>query len=152
MAPGTERITVAIEEVRGGSGRHRIDPGTGAVEKIGEAPPLWPAHYGYVEGTLNPADGDPVDCLVLGDFPVEPGGRIEARPVGVMRREDGDDKVLAVVPEDPQFGSVRDLAQVPARVLEELDAAFRPYFLLGPWEDAASAKRFLSRCRKTKEA
>ncbi|MCX7805993.1 MAG: inorganic diphosphatase [Planctomycetota bacterium] len=139
-------VPVVIEELRGGSGRHRVHLRPRKVEKLSDIPPFWPAFYGYVPGTKNAADGEPCDCLVLGRFRAARGAIVRVRPVALMARRDGDHKILAVFPGDPVFGSARDLPDIPRRELARLRDAFRPYFQLGPWRKVSAAAGFLAAC------
>jgi inorganic pyrophosphatase len=61
-------------------------------------PFVYPVDYGYFEKTLG-GDGDPLDALVLLEFPVYPGVVVNVRAVGVLPMEDYggiDEKVLCV--------------------------------------------------------
>lgn len=84
-------------------------------------------------------DGDPLDICVLSERPITRAEVIlEARVVGGLPMLDGgeaDDKIIAVLENDPFWSGVHDLADLPAPLLERL----RHYFLtykLGPDRDA----------------
>ncbi len=66
---------------------------------------IMPVHYGYIPGTLNVSDGDEVDVLVLSGAELRVGQEVEIKPIAIIMREDGDDKVVAV------DGSKRNLEQ-----------------------------------------
>ncbi|HWE22662.1 MAG TPA: inorganic pyrophosphatase [Myxococcales bacterium] len=74
-------------------------------------------------------DRDPMDICVLTEKGNAHGGFfLRARPVGGLRMIDGDeadDKVLAVLENDLVFGTMEDIAQVPAGLVDRL----RHYFL-----------------------
>ena len=56
----------------------------------------YPAHYGYVLGTLAP-DGEAIDAYVLGvDAPLK---EFAGRCIAIIHRTDDDDDKLIVVPE-----------------------------------------------------
>lgn len=57
---------------------------------------IMPIHYGYVPDTLNENEGDEIDVLILSDKKFDVGQEVEVKPIAVIRREDGDDKVVAV--------------------------------------------------------
>lgn len=100
-----------------------------------------PALYGFVPQTycaervhaLSPGsergDGDPLDICVLSERPIaRPEVILNARVIGGFRMIDGgeaDDKVIAVLENDPVYGGVDDLAQAPPPLIERL----RHYFL-----------------------
>ena len=95
---------------------------------------VYPTDYGFIPETLG-EDGDPLDALVLLDDPTFPGCWITARPVGVLWMTDDagpDAKVLCVPEGDPRWEHVRDLAGVPAQMLDEIEHFFEVYKMLEP--------------------
>jgi len=89
----------------------------------------YPADYGLIPQTLYD-DGDPLDVLVLIKEPTFPGCVLTVRPIGIFRmldQEEPDDKVLAVVENDPMYHSYRDLGDVPPHQLREIEHFFRRY-------------------------
>src|SRR5262249_27390283 len=53
---------------------------------------------------------------------------LRARPIGGLRlfdRSEADDKLVGVLVDDPAYGSLTELSQVPAKLGDRL----RPYFL-----------------------
>ena len=95
---------------------------------------VYPADYGFVPDTLAD-DGDPVDVLVLLDDPTFPGCWVEVRAVGVFRMEDEaglDAKLLCVPSHDPTYDDVHDLADLPPRLLDEIENFFDVYKMLEP--------------------
>jgi inorganic pyrophosphatase len=89
----------------------------------------YPANYGFLPQTYCD-DKDPLDILVLGQDPVYPMSILNARVVGAMKMIDGgegDDKILAVHADDPQYKHIETLEQVNPHVLREIDQFFRTY-------------------------
>ena len=89
-----------IEIPRGSRNKYEIDHATGRVflDRVLFTGFVYPADYGYFENSLG-EDGDPLDVLVLLEYPVYPGVGVKVRPFGVLRMSDeagGDDKVIAV--------------------------------------------------------
>ena len=74
-------------------------------------------------------DGDPLDICVLSERTINHGGvLVNARPIGGYRMFDGneaDDKILAVLCDDPAYGAFRTIADCPRSLIERL----RHYFL-----------------------
>jgi len=60
---------------------------------------IYLVNYGYVPNTMSP-DGEPLDAYVLGVF--KPLEEFTGRCIAVIRRLDGDDK-LVLVPEDKDY-------------------------------------------------
>ena len=94
-------INVLIEVPIGGEPvKYEFDKKSGAifVDRILHTPMRYPTNYGFIPQTLCD-DGDPLDCLVMTRWTLQPGIVIAARPVGVLYLEDeagGDEKILAV--------------------------------------------------------
>ena len=83
--------------------------------------------YGFFEHTLG-GDGDPLDALVLLEFPVFPGVGMEVRPVGMLLMEDDgglDEKVLCVLDGDPRWNHIQDIDDVPKQTRNEIGALLR---------------------------
>ncbi|MCB1299425.1 MAG: inorganic diphosphatase, partial [Microthrixaceae bacterium] len=114
---------------------------------------VYPADYGYFENSLG-EDGDPLDVLVLLDYPVFPGVGVKVRPVGVLRMSDeagGDDKVIAVQAKDPRWAHIQDVDDIPQHTRDEIGHFFEHYKDLEPgkwvkvdaWANAAEAERLI---------
>lgn len=116
------------------------------------SPVHYPGDYGFVPSTLG-RDGDPLDVLVLVDAPSFPGCVIEVRPIGVLRMIDQgkhDEKVLAVVENDPMYREVTDSSQVFPHLLREIEHFFSIYKDLegkkteiAGWAGADAAKKII---------
>jgi inorganic pyrophosphatase len=84
-------------------------------------------------------DGDPLDICVVSERPI---GRseviLDARVVGglpMLDAGDADDKIIAVLHNDPFWGTVTDLEQLPTALVERLRHYFGTYKML-PGEKA----------------
>ena len=58
---------------------------------------LYPGNYGYIPKTLS-GDGDPLDVLLITEYPILPGSIIRARIIGVLLTTDekgNDEKIIA---------------------------------------------------------
>lgn len=140
-----------------------------------------PTLYGFVPRTLcasevaavalggppvNRGDGDPLDICVLTDRHVSRGDiLLEARPIGGLRMvESGeaDDKIIAVLVNDPGFGEVREVRELPAAVVDRLRHYFLTYkkipgekgpeISVDPIYGAAEARRVLEASRRDYDA
>lgn len=122
---------VTIEIPAGGRNKYEIDHATGRVrlDRTLFTAMVYPADYGYIEGTLG-KDGDPLDALVLLAEPVFPGVLVAIRPVGVFRMADehGDDaKILGVPRTDPRWDRVQDIDDVPEETKARISHFFAHY-------------------------
>jgi inorganic pyrophosphatase len=143
---------VVIEIPRGSRNKYEVDHETGRVylDRVLFTSFVYPADYGYIENTLG-LDGDPVDVLVLLEFPLFPGVGVSVRPVGVfnMRDEAGiDSKIIAVPAKDPRWSHIQQIEDVPEQTRKEIEHFFEHYKDLEPgkwvktegWGSAAEAE------------
>ena len=89
----------------------------------------YPADYGYIEGALG-EDGDPLDALVLVADPTFPGCRIRVRAVGIFRMTDEagpDEKIICVPLNDPIWGRLSDIHDIPSELRNEIEHFFQVY-------------------------
>jgi inorganic pyrophosphatase len=114
---------------------------------------VYPLDYGEITGTLA-EDGDPLDILVWLEEPTFPGCLVTVRPVAVfwMTDERGPDaKLLGVAAHDIRKSRIRDLADVPGHLLNEIGHFFDIYKELEPgkstdvrgWMYRAEAERVI---------
>lgn len=146
---------VVIEIPKGSRNKYEVDHETGRVylDRVLFTSFVYPADYGYFENTLG-LDGDPVDVLVLLEYPVFPGVGIKVRPVGVLNMSDeagSDAKVIAVQHKDPRWQHIKDVNDIPEQTRKEMEHFFARYKDLEPgkfvniegWGDAAEAERII---------
>jgi inorganic pyrophosphatase len=99
------------------------------LDRVLYSPVRYPGDYGFIPSTLSP-DGDALDILVVVTEPTFSGCVMSVRPIGLLEMTDeagGDEKVLAVPQKDPRFEEVRDLADLPQHLLEEVRYFFDIY-------------------------
>ncbi len=143
---------VIIEIPRGSRNKYEVDHETGRVrlDRTLFTGFVYPTDYGFFENTLG-LDGDPVDALVLLDFPTFPGVTIEVRPVAVFNMTDdggSDAKVICVQSKDPRWAHIQDLSDIPEYTRKEIEHFFTHYKDLEPgkwvkidgWEGQAEAE------------
>ncbi len=71
---------------------------------------IMPIHYGYIPETLNEKEGDEIDILILSNKALEVGQEIEVEPIALIRRDDEDDKIVAV---DETMISIKKWSEIP---------------------------------------
>ncbi|CAM5398476.1 inorganic diphosphatase [Leifsonia shinshuensis] len=143
---------VVIEIPKGSRNKYEVDHETGRVylDRVLFTSFVYPTDYGYFENTLG-LDGDPVDALVLLEYPVFPGVGVKVRPVGVLNMSDeagSDAKVIAVPYKDPRWLHIQDVNDIPEQTRKEIEHFFARYKDLEPgkfvniegWGDAAEAE------------
>src|SRR3954470_8720373 len=102
-------INVVIETPSGSRNKYDYDEASGGFELHSVLPMgmSFPFDFGFIPGT-KADDGDPVDVLLLLSEPAIPGCVVHARPIGVVKIQQGkerNDRVIAVWPEDPIYGA-----------------------------------------------
>ena len=96
-----DKVNVIIEvPMNSDPVKYEMDKDSGAifVDRFIATPMYYPCNYGFIPHTLSD-DGDPVDVLVVSDYPVNAGCVMKAKPVGVLIMEDEkgmDEKIIAV--------------------------------------------------------
>lgn len=144
---------VVIEIPKGSRNKYEVDHETGRVflDRVLFTGFVYPTDYGFFENTLG-LDGDPVDALVLLEYPLFPGVGVKVRPVAQLNMEDDggiDTKVICVPAKDPRWAHIQDIADVPQATLDEIEHFFLHYKDLEPgkwakiggWEGAEAAER-----------
>ena len=141
-----------IEIPKGSRNKYEVDHKTGRVylDRVLFTSFVYPTDYGFFENTLG-LDGDPVDVLVLLEYPLFPGVGVKVRPVGVLNMSDeagSDAKVIAVPYKDPRWKHIQDVNDIPEETRNEIQHFFERYKDLEPgkwvkvdaWGDAAEAE------------
>lgn len=130
--PGTaDKINVIIEIPKGSKNKYEIDKKTGliALDRVSHTAQDFPFDYGFIPQTLW-HDGDPVDVVVLTTYPLYPGILVRVRPVAIMGMLDSgeaDDKIIAVPVDDPRWNDVKDLKDLNAHTLREIEHFYSTY-------------------------
>lgn len=137
-----------IEIVPTDTVKYEMDKKTGylMVDRPQKFSNIVPSLYGFVPKTLCGervaqhtmksvhrddlvGDGDPIDICVLTEKSITHGDLIvQARPIGGFRMIDNgevDDKIIAVLKDDPIYSQWRDINDCPQKVVDRL----RHYFL-----------------------
>jgi inorganic pyrophosphatase len=128
--------------------KYEVDKASGylRVDRAQRTSSLPPAIYGFIPQTyagtavaaLMPGsergDGDPLDICVLSERPITRAEvLLQARVVGGLPMLDGgeaDDKILGILHDDPVFGGIADIAQIPRELVGRLVHYFSTYKLL----------------------
>ncbi|MFW7381571.1 MAG: inorganic pyrophosphatase [Oligoflexus sp.] len=146
----TELVHAYIEIVPTDTVKYEIDKTSGylMVDRPQKFSNIVPTLYGFVPRTYCSkkiagftmekvgrhdlvGDGDPLDICVLTERTINHGDLIlKAIPVGGFRMIDNDevdDKIIAVLKDDPIFGAIRDVNECPQKVIDRLLHYFLTY-------------------------
>lgn len=153
-----EEINVVIEVPMGSDPvKYELDKESGAimVDRFVQTSMFYPCNYGFIPCTLS-KDGDPVDVLVVSNYPVVPGAVIKARPIGVLMMEDEsgqDEKILAVPTTklDPYFANIKSYKDLPEIFINRIKHFFESYKALEKgkwvkvegWQDVSKAQAII---------
>ncbi|HAA1523757.1 TPA_asm: inorganic pyrophosphatase [Campylobacter jejuni] len=132
------KINAVIEIPYGSNIKYEIDKDSGAimVDRIIASAMFYPANYGFIANTLAD-DGDPVDILVLNEYPIQAGAVIPCRLIGVLIMEDEkgmDEKLLAVLNSkiDARYDNIKTYTDLPQATLNKIKNFFETYKILEP--------------------
>ena len=127
--------------------KYEVDKASGylRVDRAQRTSSLPPALYGFIPQTyaasrvaalmpgVEEGDLDPLDICVLSERPIARAEVIvSARVVGGIPMVDGgqaDDKIIAIVTDDPLFGNIEDIDEVPPVLVGRLRHYFSTYKL-----------------------
>lgn len=149
-------VTAYIEMVPEDTVKYEIDKPTGylKVDRPQKYSNLVPSLYGFIPRTLCHdkvaglamertgrkdivGDNDPIDICVLTEKRINHGAIIlKARPIGGLRLFDGgeaDDKIIAVLVNDPAYEGFRDISDVPVGLIDRLRHYFLTYKEIPDW-------------------
>lgn len=124
--------------------KYEVDKVTGYlhVDRPQRTSSLPPTLYGFVPRTwcgarvarlagVERGDGDPLDICVVSERPVNRADvLVRARVIGGLRmveRGEADDKIVAVLVDDPAWAGARELADLPRPLVERLSHYFLSY-------------------------
>ena len=137
-----EQVNVLIEVSQNSLPvKYELDKDSGAlfVDRFVATPMHYPCNYGFIPNTLS-EDGDPIDVLVITEYPVVSGAVIPSKPIGVLIMEDEkgmDEKILAVPTEkmNSEYSRINEINELPEIVLNRIRHFFEHYKELekGKW-------------------
>jgi inorganic pyrophosphatase len=133
-----DKVTVFIEIPKGSNVKYELDKKTGfiKVDRFLYTAMSYPFNYGFIPNTMA-EDGDPIDVLVLSEYPVVPGVVVTSKIIGLLEMKDeaGIDTKLIAVPTlkiDPHFGAYEDIQDVPKGLKDKIKHFFENYKTLEP--------------------
>lgn len=131
-----ENLRIVVETPKGSQAKYAYDPECDCftLKTVMPAGMTFPYDFGFVPSTLG-EDGDPIDALVLMDFPVVAGCVITARPIGIIEAEQKkkggewsrNDRLIAVASHTRAHSGVHSLKDLRPRLVEEIIAFFEDY-------------------------
>ncbi|MCA7010535.1 inorganic diphosphatase [Wolbachia endosymbiont of Tribolium confusum] len=119
----------------------------------------YPCNYGFVPNTCA-GDGDPVDVLVLTQFPLVSGVLILVRPIGALLTHDekGEDEKILAVPissVDNYYDNIKNYSDLSKNLLDKIVHFFSHYkdlekgktVTVGEWANVEKAKEIIEKSK-----
>ena len=126
-----EDFMMVVEISKGSKKKYELDKETGflRLDRILYTSTHYPANYGFIPRTYGD-DLDPLDVLLLCSEEIEPMTLVRCYPIGVISMIDngrGDEKIIAIAYDDPNYNMYRDISDLPAHISEEMHHFFTVY-------------------------
>ena len=131
-----DRLRVVVETPRGSQVKYAYEPECDCfvLRTVMPSGMIFPYDFGFIPSTLGD-DGDPLDVLILMDFPVVPGCILTARLIGVIEAEQkekgGDwirnDRLIAVATDARTHDGEKSLKDLRPHLVDEITAFFVDY-------------------------
>ena len=139
-------VAIAIEASLGRRERYYLDSTTGEwrLDHVDDLP--WPVNYGFIPGTHS-GDGEALDAVLLNVAGVLATTTVEGNLIGVIPRTDGDHKLIAVLPGDPVYGHIDDVARLNPADRALLEEFFSQQAPIVRWGGPEEAQRILADAR-----
>jgi inorganic pyrophosphatase len=104
------------------------------LKKVLPAGTSFPVDFGFIPHTLG-EDGDPIDVLVIADFPFFTGCIVECRVVGVLtanqkekgKKEIRNDRIIAIAAESLNYSEIRAIKDISENLIDEIVHFFKYY-------------------------
>lgn len=133
-----DKINAIIEIPFNSSIKYELDKENNiiSVDRIMRSAVHYPANYGFIPNTLAD-DEDPLDILVLNEYPFQAGSLVKVRVLGVLIMEDEsgmDEKIISVAISkiDPTYDNVKSYLDLPKSTLDKIKNFFETYKMLEP--------------------
>lgn len=128
-------LRVVVETPKGSRNKYAFDPKDGVftLKRVLPSGMVFPYDFGFVPRT-KAEDGDPLDVLILMEEPAFPGCAIQCRLIGILegeQQEDGkkerNDRLLAVEAGNHTFSHIKNVKELPQKLLREIGEFFVNY-------------------------
>ncbi len=150
-------VKAIIEIPQGSQNKYEYDVATGKIhlDRVLYTSMHYPVNYGFIPKTWA-EDNDPLDVLVFGSTPIDPGIEVAVRVIGAFLMEDEhgpDAKIIGVVNVDPRFQHIKQVEDLGNHRLREIRHFFQEYKTLqgivttvGDFQDEDAAIELIQRC------
>jgi inorganic pyrophosphatase len=131
----THDLNVIIETPQGSRNKMKFDEEKDIfkLNKVLPAGMTFPFDFGFLPSTRGD-DGDPIDVLILSDWPTTAGILVPARPIGVIEAEQEEegktmrnDRVVAVACASKDHENLKSLKDINPNLCKEIEMFFVNY-------------------------
>ncbi len=145
-----ERVTVFVEIVPSDTIKYEVDKDSGylKIDRPQKYSNIIPSLYGFIPQTycgdevaklaksrgtdkVTEGDGDPLDICVLSSHHIPHGDiLLQAIPIGglcLLDKGEADDKIIAVLVDDPIYQKYSDISELPEAIITRLKHYFLTY-------------------------
>jgi inorganic pyrophosphatase len=128
-------MDIIIETPRNSPVKYKYEPDLEGFRMLKALSPglVFPYDFGFIPGTKG-EDGDPLDVLVISEFPSFPGCVIDCRIIGCLQAEQTkkdqmlrNDRFLAVPEFSIQYEQVNTLDDLSAKTIDAVEIFFTTY-------------------------
>jgi len=133
-----ETVNAIVETPKGSGVKYTYEPSSGFffLKKVLPAGMVFPYDFGFIPETKG-EDGDPLDIVIISEFNNYIGCKIECRligglqamqwPINGKKNKIRNDRFLGVPVQSIIFEKVKNMRDLPERLLSELKAFFIHY-------------------------
>jgi len=97
---------------------------------------VMPINYGYIKDTLNVGEGDEIDVLIFSEQVLSVGQEIDIWPIALIRRADGDDKVVAIDDSVKNIKNWEDVKKEERELIEKFFSYHHKFITIENKEEA----------------
>ncbi len=128
-------MDIIIETPRNSPVKYKYEPDLNGFRMLKALSPglVFPYDFGFIPGTEG-EDGDPLDVMVISEFPSFPGCVIDCRIIGCLQAEQSkkdqmlrNDRFLAVPEFSIQYEPVNSLDDLPKKLIDSIELFFTTY-------------------------
>jgi len=128
-------MDIIIETPRQSPVKYKYEPDLKGFRMLKALSPglVFPYDFGFVPNTTG-EDGDPLDVMVISEFPSFPGSIIDCRIIGCLQAEQSkkgktvrNDRFLAIPEFSIQYKNVKNLNDLPVELVDSIQYFFTTY-------------------------
>lgn len=128
-------VTAIVETPKGSGFKYKYEPGA-RIYKLHKTLPagmVFPFDFGFIPDTLG-EDGDPLDIIVIAEFPTFAGCVVDCRLIGGIKVEQTknnktvrNDRFIGIAAASQLFANINSIGDMPGKWLDEAEAFFKNY-------------------------